>query len=186
MSKHKHPKSKKAKSSAKKASAPANGGTVNWHRIIWELSQPTAANDPHSYFKNHFFASGSGKSNQFWLEPEVYTDPPVTIGKFSEKATFQTNCLCFRTKFLGEDMTAPWKDCLFFPHPKGVKPLKLTKKTKEPIINGNTERLVGLTRTSKKQGAILILCMDTTTKLMHIKAAEHGLGHHLGAGVAHQ
>ena len=180
MSKHKHPKSKKAKakSSPKKASAPAKGGKVNWHRIIWQLSEPDPKHDDEGFFRDNFYHETSG--NRFWLEPEAYTGPNVTIGIDA----FAANSLCFRIRFADGEMRDPWMDCVLFP--AGTEALEFHEDG-APIWAAGAMRLEGRT-TVDGHDTLLTICMDEghqPTEL-HIRAEKEDIGTHRGAGVAHQ
>lgn len=153
----------------------------NWHRIVWQLSQPNPANDPLNFFLNNFFAQG--KSNKFSLEPVAYTGPQVTIGQGAMSGTFEPNSLCFLIRFDGAEMSDPWKACLLFPI--GTQPLQLANN--KPVFAAATERLQGMTR-ANNHNAVVVVGMDTTQNptVLHIAAADVGQGGHLGMGVAHQ
>ncbi|RPH51436.1 MAG: hypothetical protein EHM84_05265 [Lysobacterales bacterium] len=182
MAKHKHAKSKTPKP-APATSPPAGAKSVNWHRIIWELSQPTSTDDPHGYFKTHFFASGS--ANQFWLEPEVYPGPPVSFGQGPALVQFDKNSLCFRVRFVGNDMAPAWQDCVLFP--RGSQPLQFNATTKKPEPATDTERLVGRTKVKGKFAKVNVYMVpNSKPRQLRIYAGDIGLGSHLGMGIAHQ
>jgi hypothetical protein len=182
MAKHTHPKTKKSKSTSA-TPAPVSVKSVNWHRVVWQLTKPRHADDHDNFYGSNFFHPAS--SNRFWLEPELYPGPPVTFGQGPALQQFDANSLCFRVRFLGNEMTAAWRDCLLFP--RGSKPLQFGKNNKpQPVTE--TERLVGRTKIRNGEFAKLTVYMNTRKKPaeLQIFASEIGIGSHLGMGVAHQ
>jgi hypothetical protein len=156
----------------------------NWHRIIWDLSKPNPEHDPENFFLDNFYHETN--SNRFWLEPEAYMGPTVTIGKdigeVKGRMEFPTNSLCFRIRFAEGEMRAPWKNCVVFPH--GSEPLQFQDGT--PNFTFATEELAGRTKV-EGHDTVLIFGMDPNDPtILHIRAEKEGVGNHLGMGVAHQ
>jgi hypothetical protein len=184
MSKHKHPKSKKAKSSAKKASASANDRPVNWHRIVWRLSPPDPADEAHQEFADDFY--DAARSNEFWLEPELYLGPAATFGKGPALLRVDANTLCFRVRFHDDNMTAAWRNCVLFPRGSALARLG---KDNRPIVAADTARLVGRTRVNRRLERMTVYMRARGKKAvteLRIFVGERGTGSHLGAGIAHQ
>jgi hypothetical protein len=156
----------------------------NWHRIIWRLSRPDPVDDEDGFFLDNFFHETN--SNQFWLEPEWYAGPTVTVGAGAGELQFPANSLCFRIRFLDGSMRAIWKDCVLFP--AGSEALEFDDKGK-PVPALDTEQLVGRTKVNGEDATVTIY-MDTRPATnptqLRIFAADEGVGNHLGAGIAHQ
>jgi hypothetical protein len=154
----------------------------NWHRIMWQLSEPDSEQDPDHFFLDNFFHETN--SNRFWLEPEVHTGPAVTIGEEGAEAEFPANSLCFRIRFAEGEMRAPWKNCVVFP--TGSQVPAFDDKGK-PIVELDTEQLLGKTKVNGED-TIVTICMDARNDptVLHIFASMHDEGNHLGAGIAHQ
>jgi hypothetical protein len=82
------------------------------------------------------FNATPGASNQFWLEPAVYTGPATNVAF----VPVDSNTLCYRLQFDDDDMNEVWRGLTFFP--RGANALSTVMGANgNPKPDGLTERL---------------------------------------------
>ncbi len=158
----------------------------NWHRKIYTLDPPTPrAGPPGQVSYTDLFNPTAGASNQFWLEPAVYTGPATSVAFLP----VDSNTLCYRLQFDDDDMNEVWRGLTFFPRGTNALSTVLDNKS-NPQPDPNTERLQAQTTIQIKGMLAVITLYDDSNAVppptgFHVQVQATGGGGGGGWGGGH-
>jgi hypothetical protein len=136
----------------------------NWHRLIWQLDDGTAALGVYE----------NGKPNTFWLEPRVWSGATVKI----ETAKYPAGSLCYAVCFEGSNMKDMWRTVELFP--AGTQPVPEVEDGDEsPLATADTMRLEGKIRIEGVMNIVSLFIDAQLRKKIHVNVAPNGM---YGAG----
>ena len=132
----------------------------NFHRRIWTLDQDAEVLGLYE----------PGKSNQFWLTPQVHSGSTKKI----KTSTYPPGSLCYLVEYDGKNMKSIWKNLKLFKagsEPAG-EPLK---KNGHPLANTSTYRLEAKITMGGERSIVTLVLHPSNPKRMFVNNTPEGM-----------